>query len=345
VGFSPRGFLQSAKVLKKLIGKVKMKKAGVFIFILSIAVVSFAAVEQSAEPNLLTVGEFFNIYNPAVENHKWWLNDHFFILDKNGLWHVFGITDEKPVGSPDSQDAAFLAHATASKLTQTGWHKEPFPLMADPSCGEVHLWAPHIILYNGLYYMYYCAGDLDHTKYKIHLATSKDLINWQRHSANPMVVDGYDARDPFILKLGGKWVMYYTATSKPSGGYHTVEAVVSKDLIHWSKKRRVYTDPGIGTWGGNTESPVVIRRGKFYYLFIGPGDSYITTKVYRSTNPFRWTIDDEVATLKTHAAEIIRDTDGKWFISHCGIGRDGLWLAPLKWNDGIDDSDTSCQLP
>jgi beta-fructofuranosidase len=139
--------------------------------------------------------------------------------------------------------------------------------------------------------------------------------------------------------------MYYTATTKPSGGYHTVETVVSKDLIHWSNKRRVYTDPCIGTWGGNTESPVVIRRGKFYYLFIGPGASYVTTKVYRSTNPFRWTIDDEVATIKAHASEIIRDTDGKWFISHCGLGRDGLWLAPLKWNDGIDDSDTSCQLP
>ncbi len=78
--------------------------------------------------------------------------------------------------------------------------------------------------------MFYCAGDEDHTKYKIHLATSKDLKTWTRHPGNPMVVDGFDGRDPFILKVGDEWVMYYTATSKPEGGSHTVKYATSKDL-------------------------------------------------------------------------------------------------------------------
>ena len=294
-----------------------------------------------ADSNILTVGEFKNIYDPAVGEKKWSINDHCFVLGQDGIWHFFGITDEKPEGVRQSPRATFLAHATASKLTQSPWQKQPFPLSIDRSLREVHLWAPHIIRHNGLYYMYYCAGDPDHTKYKINLATSKDLYNWQRHPANPMVVDGYDARDPFILRVGNKWVMYYTATSKSAGGNHTVETVISKDLIHWSNKRRVYTDTGVGTWGGNTESPFVARRGKYYYLFIGPGDNYVTTKVYRSTDPFEWTCEQEVATVETHAAEIVRDTDGRWFISHCGLERGGLWLAPLQWNDGIDDSDTS----
>ena len=41
---------------------------------------------------------------------------------------------------------------------------------------------------------------------------------WARHPANPLVVDGYEARDPMVLRVGDRWVMYYTATSAPAGG-------------------------------------------------------------------------------------------------------------------------------
>lgn len=113
----------------------------------------------------------------------------------------------------------------------------------------MHLWTPHVIEHNSLYYMFYCAGDVDNSKYKIHLATSQDLVHWQRHPANPLVVNGYDARDPFILRLGDEWVMYYTATSDPKGGSHIVAARTSRDLIHWGPRKVVFTDPSKGTWG------------------------------------------------------------------------------------------------
>lgn len=289
--------------------------------------------------DFLSVGEFHRIYDPSAdENEKWYINDHCFVYDANGVWHLFGITKSEPAGPADEVK---FAHATAMKLTQSQWKKEPFAMSADPNQGEKHLWAPHIIFHDGLYYMYYCAGDDDHSKYKIHLATSKNLYDWQRHPANPMVVDGYDARDPFIYRLEDKWVMYYTATSKPEGGNHNVCAVTSKDLIHWADKKVVYTDPGIGTWGGNTESPQVIRRGKYYYLFIGPGDSYVTTTVYRSTDPFKWTYEQQVPIIKAHAVEVVRDIDGQWYVSHCGWDQGGVYLATLQWKDGIDGNDTS----
>jgi beta-xylosidase len=289
----------------------------------------------------LSVGEFKNIYNPATPEKKWWINDHSIMRGKDGVWHFWGITDEMPANEEPNPMGIYFAHATASKLTQSPWNREPFTMKADKALNETHLWAPHIIEYNDLYYMFYCGGNPDHSKYQINLATSTDLVNWKRHPANPMVVDGFDARDPFVLRLKDKWVMYYTATSKPESGNHTVEAVTSKDLVHWSNKTRVYTDEGTGTFGGNTESPFVVRRGNYYYLFIGPGASYVTTKVFRSTDPFKWTADDEVATVTAHASEIVRDVDGKWYITHCGVERGGLWLAPLAWHDGVSDNDTS----
>jgi hypothetical protein len=321
-----------------------MKQRAAFSFIGLVLIfcgISFGktTAECKKDYDYVKAGEFKKIYDPSIgEPNQWYINDHCFIRDANGIWHLFGITHEEPM-KPHDED--YFAHATSPTLTGV-WKKEPFALAVDESKGERHLWAPHVVYHNGLYYMYYCAGsEKGGSTYKINLATSKNLFDWERHPANPMVVDGYDARDPFIYKMKDKWVMYYTANSKPEGGNHVVFAVTSKDLIHWSDKKLVYTDPGVGTWGGNTESPQVIRRGKYYYLFIGPGKQYTQTTVYRSTDPFNWVYDANVPVLKTHAAEIIRDIGGQWYISHCGWGQGGVYLAPLEWNDGQNDNDTS----
>jgi beta-fructofuranosidase len=314
---------------------VQMKRICLLLFTIIVC--------SSCQGESIKVGEFFRIYDPSIgEPNKWYINDHCFIRDSNGTWHLFGITHMEPALPMDEDN---FAHATAQSLTQKGWKKEPFALSVDPKKGEVHLWAPYVIRHEGLYYMFYCAGDKNNRKYKINLATSKDLYLWERHPANPMVVDGYDARDPYIFRLGDKWVMYYTATSTPAGGNHTVAAQTSTDLIHWSDKKVAFEDPSKGTWGGPTESPTVVRKGEFYYLFIGPRDDYRGTSVYRSKDPFKWAIEDEVARIKSHAAEVVRDVGGKWYVSHCGWGQGGVYLAPLEWNDGVDDNDTSLPVP
>ncbi len=318
-------------------------------------IILFAIISFYLQCNCLAAdvncGEFHKIYDASNSvTDKWYINDHCFVRDANGLWHLFGITDREPL-NPKS-NTINLAHATAEKLTQNQWVKQPYALIADANAGEQHIWAPHVILHDGTYYMFYCAGSLQsNSKYRIHLATSTDLNTWKRHPANPMVVDGYDARDPFVMKIGDEWVMYYTATSTPKGGNHIVVSVKSKDLIHWGERQVVFTDPSIGTFGGPTESPQVIRRGEYYYLFIGPRDekgcvdSYRNTTIFRSKDPFKWTMEDRVGQLVAHAVEVVRDTDGQWYVSHCGWGQGGVYLAKLYWNDGLDDSNTSMPVP
>jgi len=302
-------------------------------------------VARGHECTLVTSGDFIKVYDPSVGEAKpWYINDHTFILGKDGLWHMFGITHEDPA---DPERERFLAHATARTLLQVPWDKKPFALAYAPEApwNETHLWAPYVIFNDGLYYMYYCAGDSDHAKYKIHLATSNDLVTWTRHPKNPMVVDGYDARDPFVTRVNGKWALYYTANSSPSGGHHVVASVTSDDLVTWGDKRVVYTDADVGTYGGPTESPFVVRRGKSFYLFVGPRPEYDGTDVFVSHDPFSWKTADKVGHFPAHAAEVIRDTDGKWYISRGGWGERGVYLAPLTWTDGEDDSDTSLPLP
>lgn len=242
-----------------------------------------------------------------------------------------------------------LAHATSRSLTGGPWQKERCALSAVlEGWGERHLWAPHVVFHDGTYHMFVCVGGESHATYKIHLATSTDLWTWDRHPRNPMLVDGFDARDPNVLRHGDRWLMYYTATSEPDGGHHVVACRTSQDLIIWSARQVVYTDTETGTFGGPTESPFVVRRGRSYYLFICNADvrgGYDATDVYRSEDPLRFRMEDRVATLGVHAGEVVRDVDGQWYVSHCGWGRGGVYLAPLWWEDREDDDDTSLPTP
>jgi beta-fructofuranosidase len=192
--------------------------------------------------------------------------------------------------------------------------------------------------------MYYCAGDKDHTKYKIHLATSSNLVTWTRSPENPMILDGFDARDPMVLWVKDRWVMYYTATSEPKGGNHIVAYLTSDDLVTWSNRGVAFTDPTRGTYGGPTEPPFVVNRGDSWYLFIGPRGSYDGTDVFVSKNQFQWDIKDKVGHIPAHAAEVVQDVDGRWYVSRCGWGRGGLYLAPLLWHDEVAEREEG-QLP
>lgn len=300
--------------------------------------------EEAKEVPWVIAGEFKRIYNPGIgEDEPWYINDHCFITGPKAVWHLFGITREEPARPWDEDN---LAHATSPILNQFPWTKQPFALSVEEyPWNEQHLWAPHVVYHEGRYYMFYCAGDKDATKYKIQLATSTDLWTWERHPENPVVADGYHARDPFVLKAGDEWVMYYTANSEPSGGNHVVAYRTSKDLVHWGERQIAFTDPSVGKGGGPTESPFVVRRGDYYYLFIGPRGGYVGTDVFLSRDPFHWDIENKVGHIASHAAEVVRDKDGRWYVSHCGWGKGGVYLAPLYWNDGPDGVDSSLPVP
>jgi beta-fructofuranosidase len=270
-----------------------------------------------AEKVLVEAGKLSEIYDPKVgEKEPWCINDHTFVRGRDGTWHVFGITHILPVNFARDPGKNLL-HATARTLTQSPWHKEPFAVTADwDKYGEWFFWAPHVIEHEQLYYMFVCAGNNQGHKYKIHLLTSRDLWHWERSAANPLLMDGFDARDPNILRDGRNWILYYTATSRPDGGNHLVAGVTGNDLTHWTGREVVFTHPQVGTFGG-------------------------TINVYLSNNPHHWEMADHVGAIYAHASEVVRDTDGQWYISHAGWAHGGLSLAPLLWHDGLDKEDAS----
>ncbi|MDB6128766.1 MAG: hypothetical protein JWM35_2662, partial [Verrucomicrobia bacterium] len=270
------------------------------------------SLDAADDATALRAGPFHRIYQPpARDGTPWYINDHCFIRADDGRWHMFGITQSEPA-KPRAE--RFLAHATADNLLAEQWSTEPDVLPASADAHESVIWAPHIVRHDGLYYLFYCAGGPS-DQFRIHLATSRDLFTWVRHPANPMLVDGYDARDPMVIQIGDEWVLYYTATASPTGGNHIVAAVTSRDLVHWSARRVVFTHSESGTFGGPTESPFVVPQGGRFYLVLCEYHPYNSTAVYVSDDPFSWSTGSLVGRVPAHAAEVVAGADGRWWIS------------------------------
>nr|WP_063779270.1 hypothetical protein [Kibdelosporangium sp. MJ126-NF4]CEL16505.1 probable membrane protein [Kibdelosporangium sp. MJ126-NF4]CTQ90457.1 probable membrane protein [Kibdelosporangium sp. MJ126-NF4] len=292
----------------------------------------FAVADTSHAATSGQVGAmpFVQIYDPTVGGtHPWYINDHTFVQDTRGTWHLFGITHAEPA-NPEDEDT--FAHATAPSLNGP-WTKRPPALSVDPAYGETHLWAPHVIRNGSTYYMFYAGGGADPTKHAINLATSTDLYTWTRHPGGPLFRDGAVARDPYVVRIGDQWVMYYTATSDPNGGNHVVAVRTSTDLVHWSDRSIAFTDPTTGFGGGNTESPFVVYANGAWHLFIGPRGGYAGTDVFRGSDPFHFSVDRLAGHVFSHAAEVV-DAGGRWWISHAGWDQRGVWLAALDFGNG-----------
>ncbi|RZS31127.1 beta-fructofuranosidase [Herbihabitans rhizosphaerae] len=302
------------------------------VLLATVSAAALAVTPASAAPppqDNVSAGPFRNVYDPSVgEDEPWYYNDHTLVRDVvTGLWHVFAITHAEPANPLDEKN---FGHATAPS-PHGPWTKQPFALTADPAAGESHIWAPHVIHSDGVYYLFYAAGTPDHARYRMHLATSTDLVTWTRSPANPLFVDGYDGRDPMVRRIGDQWVVYYTATSEPLGGKHQVAYRTSRDLLRWSEKKVAFEHPTVGTYGGPTESPFVVRQGDWWYLFVCCEDGYTDTRVYRSRDPLSFSMDAPAGRIDAHASEVITDHDGYVGITGAGWGMRGLWLAPLKW--------------
>lgn len=300
-------------------------------------------------PAPFAVGRFRKIYDPdRRDGAAWHVNDHCFIDGPDGLWHMFGIAWTDP-GSKPEPTRGFLEHATSPTLNASGWTRRDPVLLLEADRGETVMWAPHVVARDGTYHLFVCTGGPKLEAWGLTLATSKDLFRWERHPKSPVIRDGFQARDPMVVREPdtGLWRIFYTATETPSGGRHIVATRTSRDLVTWGDREVAFFDDHRGTDFGPTESPFVVTRRGRSYLFLGPRPydpptadrpnfrhpGYVGTDVFAARSGRSWTLGDKVGHVAAHAPEIVTDRDGTTYISHSGIGQGGLFLAPFRWVD------------
>jgi len=294
-------------------------------------------------------GDYF--FGPDTEYLKegqwydeWVANDHTFVKDEDGLWHILGIThplvetDPLKKGIHDGEYASFHAISSASSFKETleEAHCTDLPKVLPPSerPGEIlanH--APYIVRKYGLYQMVY-----GHSP--IRLAVSSDLSNWEPKGNLFTESDKErdlselfsDARDPNLLFHEGKYYIVYCSTK-------SVNMRESEDLIHWSKPQTIFR-----TETFDPESPSLIHYKNSFYLFVCSWDGIWDEKeivgayqhktyVLNSDNVLDFGTDDEkkVAILNSHAPEIFQDEDGQWYISSVEWPNRGVSVDKLEW--------------
>ena len=183
--------------------------------------------------------------------------------------------------------------------------------------------------------------------YRIHLATSDDCVGWERHPDNPLVVDGYEARDPMVLRVGDRWIMYYTATDQPAVAPTSWRRSSPTTSSTGRGAASCTSDPMAGTGAGPTESPFVVERGRDVPTCIGPDweglvrshaetgrydpAAYRRTRVLASDDPLSFSLEARSGRSTPTPRRSSSTRTGAWWVSHCGWGQGGVHLAPLRF--------------
>jgi hypothetical protein len=310
----------------------------IFFVVCLLCVGTMLAAQKGSLEMPIIVGDFVHIFNPndsqARGDSSWYTNDHTIIKGSDGLWHAYGIIHHLPVHPWDEHR---FFHITAKSITQTKWEDHGYAMSALTGKERV-LWAPYVFKDKRTWYMFYNIGNMqpsapDYASWgQLCMASSTDLYIWKRYENNPLFSDPGHARDSYIMKWKGKYYYYYTRVFNETDLRSCVAVRTGPDLLHWSAPQIVHVQPYKIYWGGDAESPFVVKRGKIFYLFICRAmTEYNRTDVYWSKDPLHFPNENFVCQLPVHAAEIIYDKNEGWFISNTGWDKKGLYLAHLKW--------------
>ena len=212
-----------------------------------------------------------------------WLNDPKIFYEK-GRCHLFHLQGPKTQTWKQIQNQR-EAYGHAISDDGINW-KTVSPIVKPGKKGswdDRGTWTGDIIKKEGTHYLLYTGVCYQDTIQRLGLATSRDLIHWEKHPGNPVsepdpeyylsnVTRGYGHvawRDPsFLLIDKSGWVYAYLCAQLKNRVWNKmgcVGLIRSKDMIHWEAMDPVYA-PEKEVYH---EVPQVIRVKDNYLLFFG----------------------------------------------------------------------------
>jgi hypothetical protein len=265
--------------------------------------------------------------------------DHAIFQAANGKWQLWACVRRTAIGR-------LLYRWEGDSLTEGPWEPRGIAMRAENEYGEsIDDWdgeewiqAPYVHFENGRYFMFYGGHRSENGHCQICLATSTDGIRFaKRRNENGysrIFVGPGETRDPMVIKVGDRYLCYYTGNEIGPNECSRVYCRQSSDMLTWSEPTVVHWGgkPGLTLW--STECPFVIHLRGYYYLFhtrayYPPAKSH----VYRSMDPLDFGPGGDsklITTLRVAAPEILFH-NGEYFISNVEDLRGGVQLTRLRW--------------
>jgi hypothetical protein len=207
----------------------------------------------------------------------------FTIVKHDGLYHLF--YTRRNTSAPAESTENDLGHAVSADLF--GWtHLAPKLPVRPGKWDNRHIWAPHVIESGGVFYMFYTGvthvpGSFTEHQ-RIGVATSTDLLNWNRLDAPVLSCDDVPwaycdplspvtaFRDPFVLadpSAPGEYWMFYS-TSLDSDPTSMISGIAgSADLGGtWGNVGALDVTNDMVTFSELSESSHLFEHDGLYYL-------------------------------------------------------------------------------
>jgi beta-fructofuranosidase len=296
-----------------------------------------------------------------------WVWD-FWLAQDGPDYHIFYLQAPRELEQEKLRHwNASIGHAVSQDLFN--WQVLPDALApsSDGAWDDYLTWTGSIIKSEGIWYFFYTGGCRSEggLVQRIGLATSQDLITWEKHPGNPLLVADprwYETldlalwhdqawRDPWVFQHPntGDWHAFITARLNHGApdGRGCIAHARSDDLFNWDILSPVVAPNDFG----HMEVPQLIEIGGLYYLlFSVTGDVFSGASSERSgrkpvtgthylvaddpLGPFRYTRDEFLVgdlTGSFYSGKIVqRPADGFVFLACRHFSKDGVYLGELS---------------
>src|SRR3989344_1595550 len=205
-------------------------------------------------------------------------------IKKDSTYHLFYTYYNLSVGGGSSStdpNADFFGHATSSDLSTWTDQANVIDVGTTNSWDSKNVWAPHVILFNGTYFMFYTgvnysANTPSINTQQIGIANSTDLVTWNKDPNNPIwncsqaawaewlpgQANKAQCREAMVYRddINNNFLMYYMA--KINNTNHFIVGVAnSTDLTTWIDSGNISV-----TESTKVESPFMLLKDGVYYL-------------------------------------------------------------------------------
>lgn len=294
-----------------------------------------------------------------------WVWDFWFAQDGPD-YHIFYLQAPRSLVDAELRHwNVSIGHAVSQDLRN--WHileDALRPSERPDDWDSASTWTGSIVRRAGVWHLLYTGASREENGLiqRVGLATSTDLLHWQKHSPGPVLVADprwyemleldmwYDHvwRDPWVFEANGRFHAFITARSNQ--GHKSARGVIghasSEDLIHWQVGPPVAAPAEFSYM----EVPQLVEIDGRYYLFFcvshrefaatrlqRPGTRLVTGTLYligeQPLGPFRFAADefllaDNIGT--TYAGKALRAPDGRWvFMTARARAADGRYLGEI----------------